>query len=72
MENGMKKVLISLVVISSLFIGGCQSFQKERDLEMYIIGAGLSYAVGKQLCRTSDNHKEKCGVGAAAAFVLWY
>ena len=68
----MKKVLISLVVISSLFIGGCQSFQKERDLEMYIIGAGLSYAVGNQMCRTSDNHKEKCGVGAAAAFVLWY
>lgn len=65
----MKKLGVAVLV--SVLASGCSTFQKDRDLEMYIVGAGLSYAVAKHLCRTSD-HDEKCGVGAAAAFVLWY
>lgn len=67
----MKKLSIILTVCGAMLMGGCQSFQKERDLELYIVGAGLTYAAAKHLCRTSE-HDEKCGVGAAAAFVLWY
>jgi len=68
----MKKVFIALAVASTLLLNGCQSFQKERDLEMYLVGAALTYAAAKHICRNSVNHGEKCGVGAAAAFVLWY
>ncbi|KZY64578.1 hypothetical protein A3742_10225 [Oleiphilus sp. HI0071] len=67
----MKKWIVGSVVALSVLTSGCSSFQKERDLELYLVGAGLTYAVGKHLCRTSD-HEEKCGVGAAAAFVIWY
>jgi hypothetical protein len=67
----MKKLTVGLLVAAALMLNGCQSFQKDRDLEMYLVGAGLSYAVAKHLCRTSE-HEEKCGIGAAAAFVLWY
>lgn len=67
----MKKRVIGCLLSATMFLSGCQSFQKERDLEMYLVGAGLSYAVAKHLCRTSE-HDEKCGIGAAAAFVLWY
>lgn len=68
----MKKILSTLIVVSGLFLNGCQSFQKERDLEMYIVGSALTYAAAKHICRNSVNHAEKCGLGAAAAFVLWY
>jgi len=67
----MKKLFVSSAIILSMMMSGCSTFQKDRDLEMYIVGAGLSYVVGKQLCRKSDS-AENCGVGAAAAFVLWY
>lgn len=67
----MKKLSIILTVCCAMLMNGCQSFQKERDMELYIVGAGLTYAAAKYLCRTSE-HDEKCGVGAAAAFVLWY
>lgn len=67
----MKSWLLSIVVAASLLFAGCSSFQKERDLELYLVGAGLTYAAAKHICRTSD-HDEKCGVGAAAAFIIWY
>jgi len=67
----MKKFGVLLVLISSLVFSGCSTFQKDRDLELYLVGAGLTYAAAKHICRTSE-HREKCGVGAAAAFVLWY
>lgn len=67
----MKKLMLVCLMSLTIFLSGCQSFQKERDLEMYIVGAGLSYAVAKHICRTSE-HDEKCGIGAAATFVLWY
>ncbi len=67
----MKKLGILFVLVSSLIFSGCSTFQKERDLELYIVGAGLTYAAAKHICRTSE-HREKCGIGAAAAFVLWY
>ena len=67
----MKKWILGSVVALSVMTSGCSSFQKELDLELYLVGAGLTYAVGKHICRTS-NHDEKCGLGAAAAFVIWY
>lgn len=67
----MKKLALTVVLSSLVFLTSCGSFQKERDLEMYIVGAALSYAVAKHICRTSE-HDEKCGLGAAATFVLWY
>tara|TARA_R110002072_G_scaffold47597_3_gene130803 strand:- start:29566 stop:29769 length:204 start_codon:yes stop_codon:yes gene_type:complete len=67
----MKKVIIASLVALSLLLSGCQSFQKDRDLELYLVGAALSYAIGKHVCRKSE-FRENCGVGAAAAFVLWY
>lgn len=67
----MKKRMMACILLATAMLSGCQSFQKERDLEMYLVGAALSYAVAKHVCRTSD-HDEKCGLGAAAAFVLWY
>lgn len=67
----MKKWILSIFVAATMLMSGCSSFQKERDLELYLVGAGLSYAVGKHVCRHST-HVEKCGVGAAAAFVIWY
>lgn len=67
----MKKLSVLILVVASLFMGGCQSFQKDRDLEMYLVGAGLSYAIGKHVCRHSE-FVETCGVSAAAAFVIWY
>jgi len=54
-----------------MLIGGCSSFQKERDLEMYIVGGALTYIIGKHACRHSE-FDEICGVGAATTFVLWY
>lgn len=54
-----------------MMLSGCQSFQKDRDLEMYIVGSLLSYAIGKHVCRHSE-FDENCGIGAAAVFVLWY
>ena len=60
-----------LLLIVSLSLSGCQSFQKDRDLEHYIVGGALAYAIGKHVCRHS-NFVENCGVGAAATFVLWY
>lgn len=67
----MKKWLVLSIVFASMLFGGCSSFQKERDLELYLVGAGLMYAAGKHICRTSD-YDERCGLGAAAAFVIWY
>jgi len=67
----MKKLGVVLVIAFAVITTGCSSFQKERDLELYLVGAGLTYAAAKHICRTSE-HREKCGVGAAAAFVLWY
>lgn len=67
----MKKWMLSGVIAASVLFSGCSSFQKERDLELYLVGAGLTYAAAKHICRTSD-HDEKCGLGAAAAFVIWY
>ena len=67
----MKKLLGCLLVSVSVLLGGCESFQKERDLEIYLVGAALTYAAAKHICRTSE-HDEKCGLGAAAVFVLWY
>lgn len=67
----MKKWVLGSVIATSLLFSGCGSFQKERDLELYLVGAGLTYAAAKHICRTSD-HDEKCGLGAAAAFVIWY
>lgn len=67
----MRKLSILVVVFLALTSAGCSSFQKDRDLELYLVGAGLTYAAAKHICRTSE-HREKCGVGAAAAFVLWY
>ena len=67
----MKKIMMTALITVSMMLGGCQSFQKDRDLEMYIVGAALSYAIGKHVCRHSE-FDENCGVGAAAAFVLWY
>ena len=67
----MKKLLGCLLVSVSVLLSGCESFQKERDLEIYLVGAALTYAAAKHICRTSE-HDEKCGLGAAAAFVLWY
>ena len=55
----MKKLCITLLVVSGLFLSGCQSFQKERDLEMYIVGTALTYAAAKHICRNSGNHDEK-------------
>lgn len=66
-----KKIGIILTACALVLMSGCQSFQKERDLELYIVGAALTYAGAKHICRTSE-HSEKCGVGAAAAFVIWY
>jgi hypothetical protein len=67
----MKKISVLVLITISLLIGGCQSFSKERDLELYLVGAGLSYALGKHVCRHSE-FDETCGVGAAAVFVIWY
>ncbi len=67
----MKKISVAVFVCLAMLLGGCQSFQKDRDLEMYLVGAGLSYAIGKHVCRHSE-FDENCGVGAAAAFVIWY
>jgi hypothetical protein len=67
----MKKLSIILVIAVSMLMGGCSSFQKERDLELYIVGGALSYIIAKHACRKSE-FDEMCGVGAAAAFVLWY
>jgi len=67
----MKKLSIILVIAATMLVGGCSSFQKERDLEMYIVGGALSYIIGKHVCRKSE-FDEMCGVGAAATFVLWY
>lgn len=67
----MKKLSVVLLLVATMFIGGCQSFQKDRDLEMYLVGAGLSYAIAKHACRHSE-FVETCGVTAAAAFVIWY
>jgi len=67
----MKKLSIILVIAVTMLISGCSSFQKDRDLEMYIVGGALSYIIGKHACRKSE-FNEMCGVGAAAAFVLWY
>ena len=61
---------VSLLVLS-LVLSGCQSFQKDRDLELYLVGGALTYAAAKSICRKSA-HAEKCGVGAAAAFIVWY
>lgn len=66
-----KKLSVIFALVTALTMGGCQSFQKERDLELYIVGAALTYAAAKHICRTSE-HAEKCGLGAAAAFVIWY
>jgi len=62
--------MIALITLTML-LGGCQSFQKDHDLELYIVGASLSYILGKHVCRHSE-FDETCGVGAAAAFVIWY
>jgi hypothetical protein len=67
----MKKLILTTLIAVSMMVSGCQSFQKDRDLEMYIVGAALSYAIGKHVCRHSE-FDENCGIGAAAAFVLWY
>lgn len=67
----MKKIILTTLIALSMMLSGCQSFQKDRDLEMYIVGAALSYAIGKHVCRKSE-FDENCGIGAAAAFVLWY
>lgn len=67
----MKKLSAIVLIAVSMLIGGCQSFQKDHDLELYVVGAGLSYALGKHVCRHSE-FVETCGVGAAAAFVIWY
>tara|TARA_R110001592_G_scaffold204098_1_gene454137 strand:- start:47237 stop:47440 length:204 start_codon:yes stop_codon:yes gene_type:complete len=67
----MKKLIMTTLIVVSMILGGCQSFQKDRDLEMYVVGALLSYAIGKHVCRNSE-FDENCGIGAAAAFVLWY
>ena len=67
----MKRLSVVILTACMFLIGGCASFQKDRDLELYLVGAALTYAAGKHICRTSE-HDEKCGVGAAAAFVLWY
>jgi len=67
----MKKLSIILIIAATMLIGGCSSFQKERDLEMYLVGGALTYIIGKHACRKSE-FNEMCGVGAAAAFVLWY
>jgi hypothetical protein len=55
----MKKIFMTTLIVLSMLLSGCQSFQKDRDLEMYVVGALLSF-------------DENCGIGAAAAFVLWY
>ena len=62
---------MTTLIVVSMMLSGCQSFQKDRDLEMYVVGALLSYAIGKHVCRKSE-FDENCGIGAAAAFVLWY
>lgn len=67
----MKIIRIALIAFLVLGLASCQSFQKERDLELYIVGGALVYAAAKHICRHSDS-AEKCGVGSAAAFVLWY
>jgi hypothetical protein len=67
----MKKVFVVLTVIGAMLLGGCQSFQKDRDLELLFVGAALTYAGGKWLCRNSI-HDEKCGAALAATFLLWY
>ncbi|KZY29409.1 MULTISPECIES: hypothetical protein [unclassified Oleiphilus] len=67
----MKKLSACVLIAVSLLMGGCQSFQKDRDLELYIVGAGLSYAIGKHVCRHSE-FVETCGVSAAATFIVWY
>ena len=60
-----------IVLVSTLALSSCQSFQKDRDLELYLVGGALTYAIAKHLCRHSQ-HAEKCGVGSALAFILWY
>lgn len=67
----MKKISLILVIAATLLMNGCSSFQKERDLEMYIVGGALTYVIGKHVCRKSE-FNEICGVGSAVAFVLWY
>ena len=54
-----------------MLISGCQSFQKDHDLELYLVGGALSYVIGKHVCRHSE-FDEMCGVGAAATFIVWY
>ena len=68
----MKKLRVILGVVTSILLGGCSSFQRERDLELYLVGAALTYAAAKGIvCRNSE-YREQCGVAAAAAFVIWY
>jgi len=67
----MKKLSVIALITVSMLLGGCQSFQKDHDLELYVVGAAISYALGKHVCRHSE-FDETCGVGAAAAFVIWY
>jgi len=67
----MKKLSVVFLITFAIMLGGCQSFEKDHDLELYIVGATLSYVIGKHACRHS-HYDETCGVGAAAAFVIWY
>jgi hypothetical protein len=67
----MKRVFVAMAVASTLVLGGCQSFQKDRDIELLVVGSALTYAGGKWLCRKSE-HAEKCGAALAGAFIIWY
>ncbi len=64
---------IRLIVILGLIVNlsACQSFQKNYDLEHYIVGSLLTYSAAKHICRKSE-FNERCGVGSAVAFILWY
>ena len=66
-----KPLRLVCLLIFLFTLSGCQSFQKNRDLELYIVGGALTYAAAKAVCRQS-HYAEQCGVGAAAAFVIWY
>tara|TARA_R110000850_G_scaffold218425_1_gene344030 strand:+ start:547 stop:759 length:213 start_codon:yes stop_codon:yes gene_type:complete len=67
----IKLYRLVLLLLLSFSLLSCQSFQKDRDLEHYLVGGALAYAIGKHVCRHS-NFVENCAVGAAAVFVLWY
>jgi len=67
----LKQIFLPTLMAAILALTACQSFQKERDLELYLVGGALTYAAAKHICRHSE-HEEKCGVGSAVAFVLWY